>query len=53
MFVWNFLFGVSYYVNFQHLEWSMDNNMVNKIWVEMFTTIHLLQFKAICKNTRL
>ena len=27
-------------------EWSMDNNMVSKIWVEMWTdNIHLCQFK--------
>ena len=46
-----FLFGVSYYVNFQFTpfeEWSMDNNMVSKIWVGISTTdihslnIHLL-----------
>ena len=35
-----FLFGVSYYVNVQITpeDWSMDNNMVSKICVGMFTT---------------
>ena len=41
-----FLFVVSYYVNFQFAEWSMDSNMVSKIWGGMATAnIHLLQFK--------
>ena len=32
--------------SFQLEEWSMDNNMVSKIWVGMSTiNIHLLQFK--------
>ena len=42
-----FLFGVSYYVNFQFTleEQLVDNIMVTKIWVGMSTAnMHLLQF---------
>ena len=45
------LISLNFYVNFQfiHLEeWSMDNNMVSKIWVNFnvyYTNIHLPQFK--------
>ena len=43
-----------YAFNLHLKEWSMDNNMVSKIWIGMSTTnFDLLQFKiqVTCKNT--